>query len=35
VLVATHDRDLIERADRVFVLEGGGLREGQAGRRRR
>jgi putative ABC transport system ATP-binding protein len=44
VLVVTHDRDLIERADRVFVLEGGRLRpwevpdgggEGEAGRRRR
>jgi putative ABC transport system ATP-binding protein len=27
VLVVTHDRDLIDRADRVFVLEGGELCE--------
>ena len=30
VLVVTHDRDLLERADRVFVLEDGLLRERSA-----
>jgi putative ABC transport system ATP-binding protein len=30
VLVVTHDRDLLERADRVFVLESGVLRERSA-----
>jgi putative ABC transport system ATP-binding protein len=30
VLVVTHDRDLLARADRVFVLEGGVLRERSA-----
>ena len=30
VLVVTHDRDLLERADRVFALESGLLRERSA-----
>ena len=31
VLIVTHDRDLIERADRVFVLEKGDLSERRKG----